>query len=141
MMKGVLVGLAMLAMQSGEEGLRPLPTPLLPPRPEVPFVFSPLPPRPIYCRQARITGYVRTAPYFNPHTKDGTSILTAEPIGAASLDVPLQSVVDIEGYGQIRIADRGHLEPGTHIDVAVWSTEEAYSLTGYRTVCIVPPLD
>ena len=87
------------------------------------------------CREARITGYVRTDPYMNPTTADGTSIFTDEPIVAASYDVPMDSMVWIEGLGEFRVADRGMLSP-THIDVAVWSRDEAFAITSVRTVCI-----
>lgn len=96
---------------------------------------------PAGCREttARITGYVRTAPYFNAHTYDGTPILTPEPIVAASRDIPLQSTVTIDGLGTYRVADRGSGLHPTHVDIAVWSLDEAYAVTGERTICIREP--
>jgi 3D (Asp-Asp-Asp) domain-containing protein len=78
------------------------------------------------CREARITGYVRTDPAMNDWTADGTSIYTDEPIAAASYDIPMDSMVYVEGLGTYRVADRGMLAP-THIDIAI---------TGVRTICI-----
>src|SRR6187399_1980936 len=72
----------------------------------------------------------------------GTSIYTDEPIAAASWDVKLGSLADIQDLGTFRIADRGHLGSGSPlpwVDVAVWSRSEAYALTGVRQVCFRPP--
>ena len=89
-----------------------------------------------WCYQGRITGYVRGTG--NALTYDGTSIWTSEDIVAAGWDIPLQSVVYVEGLGNFRVADRGKLGPG-HIDVAVWSLTEAYALTSVRRICVYPP--
>jgi hypothetical protein len=97
--------------------------------------FTPPPPietHNLTCRTARITGYVRGTG--SPFTYDGTSIWTDEPIAAASFDIPIDTMVEIEGLGVHRIADRGRLSP-TWIDVATWSAAEAYALTGYRQIC------
>jgi nucleoid DNA-binding protein len=53
----------------------------------------------------------------------------------------MQSTVEIEGLGTFRVADRGRLGNGspTHIDVAVSSNLEAYSVTGWRSICVTPP--
>jgi 3D (Asp-Asp-Asp) domain-containing protein len=107
--------------------------PLLPP-PGPPVELPPA--RSGWCADMRITGYVRTDPYMNPMTADGTSIFTAEPIVAASPEIPLGSYVWIEGLGTFRVADRGGGVRWRHIDVAVWSRAEAFDLTGYRTVCV-----
>jgi 3D (Asp-Asp-Asp) domain-containing protein len=103
-------------------------------------IFQPMPPadppeRMRTCFQAMITGYNRLSPYMNPTTIDGTSITTPEPIVAASPDVPLQSTVEIDGLGTFRVADRGSGVRWRHIDVAVWSSAEAYQLTGTRQIC------
>jgi hypothetical protein len=93
-----------------------------------------------WCGNTRITAYVRTE--FSPWTYDGTSIYTDEPIVAASWDVRLGSIADIEGLGSFRVADRGHLgngSPTPWVDIAVWHRSEAYALTGYRNVCFRPP--
>jgi hypothetical protein len=99
---------------------------------------SPAEAQPTTCRLATITGYWRLAPYFNPHTFDGTPITTPEDIVAASWDVPLGARVTIEHpltEGRtFRVADRGRLSP-THIDVAVWTLDEAYALTSTSRVC------
>jgi 3D (Asp-Asp-Asp) domain-containing protein len=95
------------------------------------------------CRSVWVTGYDRTDPAFQ-RTYDGTPILTDEPIAAASWDVPLQSVVVIDGLGAYRVADRGGgLGSGrpTHIDLAVWSRAEALALTGTYWACIYGPED
>ena len=92
------------------------------------------------CRLARITGYVRTD--FSSRTYDGTHILTDEPICAASWDIPLNSRVWVEGLeGLFRVADRGRLGSAGWIDVAVWSRQDAYALTGTRLICVYPPRD
>jgi|SRR6187455_2113105 len=93
-----------------------------------------------WCGPTRLTGYVRTD--FSGRTFDGTSIYTDEPIAAASWDVKLGSLADIQDLGTFRIADRGHLGSGSPlpwVDVAVWSRSEAYALTGVRQVCFRPP--
>lgn len=90
-----------------------------------------------WCGPAHITGYVRTE--FSPHTADGTSIYTDEPIVAASYDVAMGATVEIEGLGTFRVADRGMLgngHPLTWIDVAVWTHSEAYALTGEYQICV-----
>lgn len=103
-------------------------------------VFTPSVSAAEWCGQTKITAYVRTE--FSPWTFDGTSIYTDEPIVAASTDVKLGSIADIDGLGTFRVADRGRLGNGTPhpwVDVAVWSRAEAYALTGYRRVCFRPP--
>jgi len=93
-----------------------------------------------WCGLTRLSGYVRTE--HGPYTYDGTPILTAEPIAAASWDVRLGAVADIDGVGSFRIADRGHLGNGSPmpwVDVAVWSRSEAFALTSVRTVCFRRP--
>lgn len=93
-----------------------------------------------WCGEARITGYVRTE--FSDYTYDGTSIYTDEPIVAASWDIAIGSLADIDGIGTFRVADRGMLgngHPMPWVDVAVWSRQEAYELTGVRIVCFRPP--
>jgi hypothetical protein len=87
---------------------------------------------------ARVTGYVRTE--HGSHTYDGTSILSDEPIVAASWDIPLGWYADVEGLGRYRVADRGSgLGSAGWIDIAVWSRAEAFALTSVRRVCVVPP--
>jgi hypothetical protein len=93
-----------------------------------------------WCGPAKITGYLRTGG--NAHTYDGTPIWTDEPIVAASWDVQIDSIVDIDDLGTFRVADRGMLgngNPTTWIDVAVWTLPEAYRLTGVRQVCFRRP--
>lgn len=92
-----------------------------------------------YCRSVWVTGYVRTE--FSPWTFDGSSIYTDEPIVAASWDIPLGAHVVIGGLGRFRVADRGHLGADGWVDVAVWSSAEAYQLTGRYDACIVSPDD
>ena len=90
-----------------------------------------------WCGPAHVTGYVRGTG--NPHTADGTSIYTGEPIVAASYDVAMGATVEIEGVGTFRVADRGMLgngHPVTNIDVAVWTHSEAYALTGEYQICV-----
>jgi len=95
-----------------------------------------------WCGPTKITGYVRTE--FSSRTYDGTPIWTEEPIVAASWDVALGSLVEIEGLEgtTFRVADRGHLGNGyplPWVDVAVWTRSEAYALTGVRHVCFRRP--
>lgn len=106
--------------------------PLLPPHPPAEYTGASQ-----RCMAARITGYVRTDG--DPYTYDGTSIYTEEAIAAASWNIPIDSMVEVEGYGAVRIADRGMLGSTGWIDIAVWSRAEALSLTSYRTVCVTPP--
>ena len=93
---------------------------------------------PVGCEAYRITGYVRTE--HSARTFDGTSVYTDEPIVAASWNLPIGTIVEIDGLGRFRVADRGHLG-ARHIDVAVWSRAEAFALTGYRQVCVVARTD
>jgi 3D (Asp-Asp-Asp) domain-containing protein len=86
------------------------------------------------CEAYVITGYVRGE--LGGWTYDGTPIWTDEPIVAASWNLPIDALVEIEGLGRFRVADRGHLG-ARHIDVAVWSRAEAFALTGVRNVCVV----
>jgi len=93
-----------------------------------------------WCGPVRLTAYVRTE--FSPWTYDGTPISTPEPIVAASWDVKMGSLADIDGLGTFRVADRGMLgngHPMPWVDVAVWDRATAYSLTGVRRVCFRPP--
>lgn len=86
---------------------------------------------------ARVTGYVRTE--HSARTFDGTPIYTAEPIAAASWDVPLGWYADVAGLGSYRVADRGSgLGSAGWIDIAVWSRAEAFALTSRRQVCVYP---
>lgn len=102
-------------------------------------IFEPRPPVELtswHCiENAKITGYNRVDPAMNATTADGTPITTPEPIAAASYNIPMGARVNVEGIGTFRVADRGHLSP-THIDIAVWSNQEAYQITSRRTVCI-----
>ena len=93
-----------------------------------------------WCGNVKLTAYVRTE--FSPWTYDGTDVRTEEKIVAASWDVKMGSLADIDGLGTFRVADRGHLGngvPHTWVDVAVWSRAEAYALTGFRRVCFRRP--
>jgi 3D (Asp-Asp-Asp) domain-containing protein len=89
-----------------------------------------------WCYQGWTTGYVRSE--YGPYTFDGTPIGTSEAIAAAGWDIPIDSIVSVAGVGTFRVADRGHLAPG-QIDVAVWDRPTAYSITGWRDVCVTPP--
>jgi hypothetical protein len=90
-----------------------------------------------WCGPTKITGYLRTA--FSSHTWDGTPIWTEERIVAASWDVRMGSTVEIEGLGEFRVADRGgglgNGSPMPWVDIAVWTLNEAYELTGVRHAC------
>jgi hypothetical protein len=93
-----------------------------------------------WCGQTKITAYVRTE--FSPFTYDGTNIYSNEPIVAASWDVVMGSLADIEGLGTFRVADRGmlgHGYPTPWLDIAVWDRATAYSLTGTRRACFRKP--
>jgi 3D (Asp-Asp-Asp) domain-containing protein len=86
------------------------------------------------CETYRITGYVRGA--HSARTYDGTSVWTRERIAAASWNVPIDAYVQVVGLGSYRIADRGGGLGPRHIDILTDSVEEAYALTGWRTVCV-----
>lgn len=90
-----------------------------------------------YCYDGRVTGYVRTD--HGSHTYDGTPITTPEPIAAAGWDIPIDSLVEVSGVGTYRVADRGLLGPG-HVDVAVWTSADAFAITGWRTICVMRPV-
>jgi len=93
-----------------------------------------------WCQEMRTTGYVRTD--YGPHgrTFDGTSIYADEAIAAASWNVPIDSIVFVEGLGSFRVADRGGgLGSSGWIDVAVWDRATAFAITGTRRVCVYPP--
>lgn len=87
------------------------------------------------CELYRITGYVRG--HHSPWTYDGTSVWTREAVAAASWNVPINSVVQVDGLGSFRVADRGGGLGRRHIDVLVDSVAEARALTGWRHVCIL----
>lgn len=93
-----------------------------------------------WCGDAKTTGYLRTD---GPLTYDGTPTWTQEPIAAASWDVRMGSMVDVENIGTFRVADRGgglgSGYPMPHIDIAVWTRSEAYALTGVRRICVRRP--
>lgn len=96
------------------------------------------PPPPAYCAEFHTTGYVRSE--YGPLTADGTDVHTPERIAAASYDVPLQSVVVVDGLGVYRVADRGGgLGSSRWVDIAVDSRAEAFAATGERNVCVYPP--
>lgn len=85
-----------------------------------------------------VTAYLRWSPPMNPLTADGTPIWTTEPIVAASLDLPIDAVVDVGGWGHYRVADRfGDPDLWRRIDVAVWTRQEAMDWTGWYHVCRV----
>lgn len=90
-----------------------------------------------WCQEMRITAYLRTA--FSSHTFDGTPITTPERIAAASWNIPIDSIVDVDGLGTYRIADRGMLGSTGWVDIAVWDIAHAYALTSWRQVCVYPP--
>jgi len=92
-----------------------------------------------WCGQTKVTGYMRA---IGGYTYDGTPTWTSEPIVAASWDVRMGSLAEIQGLGMFRVADRGMLgngEPMPWVDVAVWTLDEAYALTGIRRVCFRRP--
>lgn len=92
------------------------------------------------CETYWVTGYAATD--FPGLTADGTHTWTAldsgDHIVAASYNLPIDTLLTIEGMPHIyRVADRGYL--GTrHIDVLVATRAEAYAITNYREVCIQP---
>lgn len=88
----------------------------------------------------RITGYTRYGG--NAHTFDGTPVSNGEKVVAASWDIPIGTLVRIEGLAPVyRVADRGMLGP-RHFDVMVEDVATAYALEawtegGYARVCVV----
>lgn len=87
------------------------------------------------CETYQITGYVRGAG--SDYTADGTSVWNYEAIAAGSYNLPFDTVVDVDGIGQYRIADRGPGLSSRHIDILVDSVSEARALTSRRVVCII----
>jgi 3D (Asp-Asp-Asp) domain-containing protein len=93
-----------------------------------------------WCAEMRTTGYVRTDYGPNGRTYDGTHILSPERIAAASWNIPIDSIVVVEGLGSYRVADRGGgLGSSGWVDIAVWDRATAYAITGRRHVCVYPP--
>lgn len=84
------------------------------------------------CSPWFVTGYVRGVG--NDFTADGTWIFADENLAAAT-SLPFDTYVWVEGYGRFRVADRGLLGP-RHLDLAVWTLEEAYAATGWRCVTV-----
>lgn len=89
-----------------------------------------------WCSTGRITGYVRTE--HGAYTADGTPIWADEAIAAAGYAIPMGSLVEVDGIGTFRVADRGMLGP-TDVDIAVWTRAEAFALTSERRVCVTNP--
>jgi 3D (Asp-Asp-Asp) domain-containing protein len=94
------------------------------------------------CGTYRITAYA--ASEYPGWTADGSTttrgaLARGEPIAAASFNVPFDAVVEVEGLGAYRVADRGHLD-ARHIDVLVSSRAEALEIgSSYRMVCVIQP--
>jgi 3D (Asp-Asp-Asp) domain-containing protein len=93
-------------------------------------------PAPAWCSEMNVTGYVRSE--YGPLTYDETPIWV-EGIAAASWNIPLGWYVEVEGVGMFRVADRGMLGNSGWVDIAVWSRQEAYALTGRKNVCVFSP--
>lgn len=91
-----------------------------------------------HCRPMKVTGYVRSDFGPNARTYDGTLLYGEEALAAASWDIPLQSIVQVEGVGTFRVADRGQLGNSGWIDIATWTRSRAYEITGSRLVCVYP---
>lgn len=86
---------------------------------------------------AKITGYVKGGAGLSNFTADGTSVWVTEKLAAASYNIPMQSLVRVDGLDfTYRVADRGRL-PNTHIDVLVDDYPTAYALTSTRQICVV----
>lgn len=79
----------------------------------------------------RISGYVRG--HHSDYTFDGTSVWSREPIAACSYNLALGQMIEVEGLGVYRCADRGMLGP-RHIDILVDDLPTAYAITGWRLV-------
>jgi 3D (Asp-Asp-Asp) domain-containing protein len=90
-----------------------------------------------YCYDGFVTGYSRYD--HSPRTYDGTPITSPEPIAGAGWSIPLNAVIEVEGLGQFRVADRGSGLGPSQIDIATWDRASAYALTGWRRVCVTPP--
>ena len=91
------------------------------------------------CRMSPITFY--SSEQYPGRTADGTSTVGAlargDWIAAGGSSFRLGDVVDVDGIGQYRIADRGHLS-ADQVDILVWTTAEAIQLgRQYRRVCVV----
>ena len=91
------------------------------------------------CERYVVTGYV--AAEYPGWTADGSTtavgaLARGEPIAAGSYNLPFDTLVAVDGLGQFRIADRGHLG-ARHIDILVRTRAEAYALTSWRDVCVI----
>ena len=91
------------------------------------------------CRQSVVTFY--SSQDYPGRTADGTSTVGAlasgDWIAAGGSRYRLGDVVDVDGFGQYRIADRGHLSPD-QVDILVATTAEAIQLgRQHRRVCVV----
>jgi 3D (Asp-Asp-Asp) domain-containing protein len=90
----------------------------------------------LQCQSYTITAY--SVEQFGGYTYDGTPTRgNAGVIAAGSWNLPINTIVEVEGVGVYRIADRGHL--GTrHVDILMQSTREALNFGQQtRNVCIV----
>jgi 3D (Asp-Asp-Asp) domain-containing protein len=86
------------------------------------------------CGDFWVTGYASSQ--FSGRTADGTPTRGAEwSIVAAHPHIPFGTIVEIEGIGALRVADRGQLG-WSHLDVLVYSPSEAYNLTGTYRACL-----
>jgi 3D (Asp-Asp-Asp) domain-containing protein len=98
---------------------------------------------PVECSPYRVTAYASSE--YPGWTADGSTttrgaLARGEPIAAASRNVPFNAVVDVDGLGAYRVADRGHLD-ARHIDVLVGTRDEALEIgSSYRTVCVTVPV-
>jgi hypothetical protein len=92
----------------------------------------------------RITGYTRTC--CSPWTYDGTSVWTSEKVVAASWNVPIGTLLRVNGLEPTyRVADRigkPDMSRGGHLDILVDDAATAYALESwvggkYADVCVV----
>lgn len=83
------------------------------------------------CWVGHLTGYVETG----YPTADGTPTAgQAWSIAAAHASIPFDTLLDVQGVGTLRVADRGLLRPND-LDVLVPTVGDAYALTGEYQVC------
>jgi 3D (Asp-Asp-Asp) domain-containing protein len=59
------------------------------------------------------------------HTADGTKLRPGSRVVAAPPEMPFNTMLTVDGYGEARVADRGGAIVGRRLDVFFWTHDEA----------------